>query len=101
MVRYVTEKYGDAYTAQVNTFGTIKAKAAIKDSSRILGYPFAMGDRITKAMPPDVMGKGIPLDGIFDAKHPRYGEAGEIRQMYDNDPDVQEGHRHRARASRA
>ncbi len=88
MVRYVTEKYGDAYTAQVNTFGTIKAKAAVKDSSRILGYPFAMGDRITKAMPPDVMGKGIPLDGIFKSDHPRYGEAGEIRQMYENDPDV-------------
>ena len=44
----------------VNTFGTIKAKAAVKDSSRILGYPFAIGDRITKALPPDVMGKGDP-----------------------------------------
>lgn len=88
MVRYVTEKYGDEYTAQVNTFGTIKAKAAVKDSSRILGYPFAMGDRITKAMPPDVMGKGIPLEGIFEPSHPRYGEAGEVRQMYENDPDV-------------
>ncbi|MET9296726.1 DNA polymerase III subunit alpha [Streptomyces sp. NPDC003077] len=88
MVRYVTEKYGDAYTAQVNTFGTIKAKAAVKDSSRILGYPFAMGDRITKAMPPDVMGKGIPLTGIFDPEHARYGEAGEVRQMYENDADV-------------
>jgi DNA polymerase-3 subunit alpha len=88
MVRYVTDKYGDAYTAQVNTFGTIKAKAAAKDSSRILGYPFAMGDRITKALPPDVMGKGIPLSGIFDPNHPRYGEAGEIRSMYENDPDV-------------
>jgi DNA polymerase-3 subunit alpha len=88
MVRYVTDKYGEEYTAQVNTFGTIKAKAAIKDSSRVLGYPFAMGDRITKALPPDVMGKGIPLDGIFDTGHPRYGEAGEVRQMYDNEPDV-------------
>ena len=80
MVRYVTEKYGEEYTAQVNTFGTIKAKAAIKDSSRILGYPFVMGDRITKALPPDVMGKGIPLDGIFHTEHPRYSEAAEIRR---------------------
>lgn len=88
MVRYVTEKYGEEYTAQVNTFGTIKAKAAVKDSSRVLGYPFAMGDRITKAMPADVMGKGVPLTGMFDPSHPRYGEAGEIRQMYDNEPDV-------------
>lgn len=88
MIRYVAEKYGSAYTAQVNTFGTIKAKAAVKDASRILGYPFAMGDRITKAMPPDVMGKSIPLSGIFDSKHERYGEAGELRQMYEAEPDV-------------
>src|SRR6185503_10905766 len=61
VIRYVTEKYGDDKVAQIATFGTIKAKAAVKDSSRVLGYPFAMGDRITKAMPPAVMGKDIPL----------------------------------------
>ncbi|AKZ59515.1 DNA polymerase III subunit alpha [Streptomyces ambofaciens ATCC 23877] len=88
MVRYVTEKYGDEYTAMVNTFGKIKAKNAIKDSSRILGYPFSHRERITKALPPDIMGKSIPLDGIFDPAHPRYGEAGEIRTMYENEPDV-------------
>ncbi|MFE7564109.1 DNA polymerase III subunit alpha [Kitasatospora sp. NPDC057500] len=88
MVRYVTEKYGSAYTAQVNTFGTIKAKAAVKDANRILGYPFAMGDRITKAMPPDVMGKGVPLADLFNDKHPRYNEGTEIRALYDNEPDV-------------
>jgi len=88
MVRYVTEKYGEAYTAQVNTFGTIKAKAAVKDANRILGYPFSMGDRITKAMPPDVMGKGVPLYALFDETHPRYSEGGEIRAMYENEPDV-------------
>jgi DNA polymerase-3 subunit alpha len=88
MVRYVTDKYGEAYTAQVNTFGTIKAKAAVKDASRILGYPFAMGDRITKAMPPDVMGKGVRLTDLFDESHPRYSEGGEIRAMYQNEPDV-------------
>ncbi|MER7767368.1 DNA polymerase III subunit alpha [Kitasatospora sp. NPDC096140] len=88
MVRYVTEKYGAAYTAQVNTFGTIKAKAAVKDANRILGYPFAMGDRITKAMPPDVMGKGVPLADLFDEKHARYNEGTEIRALYQNEPDV-------------
>ncbi|MEY9963753.1 DNA polymerase-3 subunit alpha [Streptacidiphilus sp. MAP12-16] len=88
MVRYVTDKYGEAYTAQVNTFGTIKAKAAVKDANRILGYPFSMGDRITKAMPPDVMGKGVPLYALFDESHPRYSEGGEIRAMYENEPDV-------------
>ncbi|MFD7449157.1 DNA polymerase III subunit alpha [Kitasatospora sp. NPDC059827] len=88
MVRYVTDKYGEAYTAQVNTFGTIKAKAAVKDANRILGYPFAMGDRITKAMPPDVMGKGVPLADLFNDKHPRYNEGTEIRALYDNESDV-------------
>ena len=38
----------------------------------MLGYPFAMGERLTKAMPPAVMGKDIPLDGIFDPTHKRY-----------------------------
>ena len=88
MIRYVTEKYGEPSVAQVLTFGTIKTKAAIKDSSRVLGYPFAMGERITKALPPAVMAKDIPLYGIFDAKHERYGEAAEIRNLYEADPDV-------------
>ncbi|MFD4257788.1 DNA polymerase III subunit alpha [Streptomyces sp. NPDC058534] len=88
MVRYVTKKYGSEYTAMVNTFGKIKAKNAIKDSSRILGYPYAHGERITKALPPDQNGKPAPLAAIFDPSHERYGEAGEIRQMCENEPDV-------------
>ncbi|HZP49823.1 DNA polymerase III subunit alpha [Actinocrinis sp.] len=88
VIRYVTEKYGEDKVAQIATFGTIKAKAAVKDSSRVLGYPFAMGDRITKAMPPAVMGKDIPLSGIFNPEHPRYAEAGEFRSLYESDADV-------------
>jgi DNA polymerase-3 subunit alpha len=88
MVRYVSEKYGEAYTAQVNTFGTIKAKAAVKDANRILGFPFSLGDRITKAMPPDVMGKGVSLADLFRQEHPRYGEGGEIRAMIEAEPDI-------------
>jgi DNA polymerase-3 subunit alpha len=88
MVRYVVDKYGDEYTAMVNTFGKLKAKNAIKDTSRLMGYPFSHGERITKALPPDVMGKSIPINGIFDESHPRYGEAGEIRALYENEPDV-------------
>ncbi|MGW3763095.1 DNA polymerase III subunit alpha [Streptomyces sp. NPDC005131] len=88
MVRYVVDKYGDEYTAMVNTFGKLKAKNAIKDTSRLLGYPFSHGERITKALPPDVMGKSIPISGIFDDSHPRYGEAGEIRALYENEMDV-------------
>jgi DNA polymerase-3 subunit alpha len=88
MIRYATEKYGEERVAQIITYGTIKAKAAIKDAARVLGYPFAVGDKITKAMPPAVMGKDIPLDGIFDPSHPRYPEAVEFRQLYESDPDV-------------
>ncbi|MFF7264432.1 DNA polymerase III subunit alpha [Streptomyces sp. NPDC008159] len=88
VIRYVTEKYGADKVAMIGTYGTIKAKNAIKDSARVLGYPYAMGDRITKAMPADVLGKGIPLSGITDPSHPRYSEAGEVRSMYENEPDV-------------
>ena len=88
MIRYATEKYGEERVAQIITYSTIKAKAAIKDACRVLGYPFALGDRITKAMPPPVMGKDIPLSGIFDPSHPRYPEAAEFRALYEAEPDV-------------
>ena len=59
VIRYVTEKYGDDRVAQIVTYGTIKAKQAVKDSARVLGMPFSVGDRITKVMPPPVMGKDM------------------------------------------
>ncbi len=90
VIKYVTEKYGDDRVSMIVTYGTIKAKQAVKDSSRILGYPFAMGDRITKAMPAAVMGKDVPLKDIFDAEHRRFGEGGEFRSLYDNDNDVKQ-----------
>jgi len=89
MIRYATEKYGEERVAQIITYSTIKAKAAIKDAGRVLGYPFALGDRITKAMPPPVMGKEIPLTGIFDLTHQRYAEAAEFRTLYQAEADVQ------------
>ncbi|HEX6445963.1 MAG TPA: DNA polymerase III subunit alpha [Streptosporangiales bacterium] len=90
MIRYATEKYGEDRVSQIITYGTIKAKQAIKDSSRVLGFPFSMGDRITKAMPPAVMGKDIPLSGIFDEKHPRFAEAQEFRQLYEAEAEVRQ-----------
>jgi DNA polymerase III subunit alpha len=90
VIRYVTEKYGDDRVAQIITYGTIKAKAAVKDSARVLGFPYALGDRITKAFPPAVMGKDIPLAGIFDTDYPRYGEAGELRALYEAEPEVRQ-----------
>ncbi|KAB2342771.1 DNA polymerase III subunit alpha [Actinomadura rudentiformis] len=89
-IRYTTEKWGADKVAMIATFGTIKAKAAVKDAGRVLGFPYALGDRISKAFPPAVMGKDIPLSGIFDDKHPRYGEAGELRKLYEEEPDVKQ-----------
>lgn len=90
MVRYAAEKYGSDRVAQVITFGTIKTKAALKDSARVhYGQPgFAIADRITKALPPPIMAKDIPLSGITDPTHERYKEAAEVRGLIDTDPDV-------------
>lgn len=88
VIRYVTEKYGDERVAQIVTYGTIKAKQALKDSSRVLGFPFGMGEKLTKAMPPAIMGKDMPLSGILDPAHPRHKEAGDFRAVIEVDPDA-------------
>ncbi len=87
MIAYATQKYGEDRVAQIITYGTIKSKQALKDSTRVLGYPYAIGERLTKALPPSVMGKDISLAGVFDSKNDRYGEAGEFRTLYETDPD--------------
>jgi DNA polymerase-3 subunit alpha len=73
--------------AQIITYGTIKSKQALKDSTRVLGYPYASGDKLTKALPPSVMGKDITLSGVFNINDERYGEASEFRTLYETDPD--------------
>ena len=88
VIDYVTEKYGDERVAMIVTYGTIKAKAAVKDSARVLDMPFAIGEQISKAMPPDVMGKGVPLSDLFNEQHPRYAEGTEFRELYKSTPDV-------------
>ncbi|TVT29893.1 DNA polymerase III subunit alpha [Amycolatopsis rhizosphaerae] len=90
MVRYATEKYGADRVAQVITFGTIKTKAAIKDSARVhFGQPgYAIADKISKALPPPIMAKDIPLSGIVDPQHERYGEAAEVRTLVETDEEV-------------
>ena len=88
VIRYVSEKYGDDRVSQIVTYGTIKAKQAVKDASRVLGYPFGVGEKITKAMPAPVLGKDVPLAKLFDRDYPRYGEGAEFRALYEVDPDV-------------
>jgi DNA polymerase-3 subunit alpha len=87
MIRYATEKYGADRVAQIITYGTIKSKQSIKDATRVLGYPYVIGEKLTKALPPSVMGKDISLSGVFDTTDPRHGEAGEFRDLYQSDPD--------------
>ncbi|MEJ1155302.1 DNA polymerase III subunit alpha [Microbacterium sp. Mu-86] len=88
VIQYVTEKYGDERVAQIVTYGTIKAKQALKDAGRVLGFPFSMGDKLTKAMPPAVMGKDMPLEGMFDKSHARFKEAAEFRTLIETDPEA-------------
>ncbi|KAA9165869.1 DNA polymerase III subunit alpha [Amycolatopsis acidicola] len=90
MIRYATEKYGADKVAQVITFGTIKTKAAIKDAARVhFGQPgYAIADKISKALPPPIMAKDIPLSGIVDPQHERYGEAAEVRTLVETDEEV-------------
>ena len=87
MIRYATQKYGDDRVAQIITYGTIKSKQAIKDATRVLGYPYVIGEKLTKALPPAVMGKDITLGGVFDKDDARHGEAGEFRTLYETDAD--------------
>ena len=66
MIRYAAERYGRDHVAQIITFGTIKARDAVRDAARVLGYPYSVGDRIAKAMPPLVMGRDTPLKYCFE-----------------------------------
>jgi DNA polymerase-3 subunit alpha len=92
VIRYVTEKYGEDHVAQIVTFSTIKTRAAIRDTAKVLfdkaGY--ALADRIIRALPPQVMAADIPLSGIFDPQHERYAEATEVRALVESDPQIAE-----------
>ncbi|HET7741286.1 MAG TPA: DNA polymerase III subunit alpha, partial [Mycobacterium sp.] len=88
VIDYVTRKYGDERVAMIVTYGTIKTKQALKDSSRVLGYPFSMGETLTKALPPAVMAKDIPLADIQNPQSKRYSEAGDFRQLISTDPEA-------------
>ena len=90
VIRYVSDKYGDDRVCQIVTYGTIKAKQAIKDAGRVLGKPFADGERITKAYTPPQQGSDVSIADVFNPQHPRYGEGTEFRQLYEADPSVQE-----------
>jgi DNA polymerase-3 subunit alpha len=91
MIRYAAERYGADHVAQIVTFSTIKARAAVRDAARVLGYPYALGDKVAKAMPPLVMGRDTPLHACFEKKdkfEDGFKMATELRALYESDPDV-------------
>ncbi|EKD47842.1 MAG: hypothetical protein ACD_65C00261G0001, partial [uncultured bacterium] len=61
VLQYVIDKYGADNVAQIITFGTMAAKAAVRDVGRALGFSYSDVDRIAKMIPPPVLGKHIPL----------------------------------------
>ena len=93
MIRYAAEKYGRDHVAQIVTFSTIKARAAVRDAARVLGYPYAVGDKVAKAMPPLVMGRDTPLYACLE-EHPKFADgykmAADLREMYANDNDARQ-----------
>jgi DNA polymerase III subunit alpha len=93
MIRYAAERYGRDHVAQIVTFSTIKARAAVRDAARVLGHPYAVGDRVAKAMPPLIMGRDTPLYACLEP-HPKFEDgykmAGELREMYEADPDTRQ-----------
>jgi DNA polymerase III subunit alpha len=66
MIRYAADRYGSDHVAQVITFGTIKAKSAIRDAARVLDEPFSVGDTLAKMMPPPAQGKEWPLEKAYE-----------------------------------
>jgi DNA polymerase-3 subunit alpha len=80
IIRYVKEKYGDANVAQIGTFGTLAAKAAITDVGRVLGWPLPRVNQL-KALVPEQL--GISLDGALEISD-------ELKRIYDSDPEARE-----------
>ena len=91
IIRYASHKYGEDHVAQIITFSTIKARAAVRDSARVLNYPYSLGDKLAKAMPPLVLGRDTPLWACLektDEYADGYTAAAELREMYERDEDA-------------
>jgi len=90
VIKYVYQKYGEDRVAQIGTFNTIKAKAALKDAARVLNFPYGHGEKLTKAFPPAVLGAEIDLEDVVNEDRPRYKEAQSLRDIIESDPDFQQ-----------
>jgi DNA polymerase-3 subunit alpha len=93
MIRYAAERYGADHVAQIVTFSTIKARAAVRDAARVLGKPYLVGDRIAKAMPPLVMGRDTPLAACLEkieGHEDGFMAAKDLRDLYELDPEAKQ-----------
>jgi DNA polymerase-3 subunit alpha len=80
VIDYVTQKYGSDHVAQIITFGTMAAKAAIRDVGRVLDVPYAEVDRVAKLVPTTL---NITLDEAI-AQEPK------LKELADTDPKISE-----------
>ncbi|MEE8330711.1 MAG: DNA polymerase III subunit alpha [Acidimicrobiia bacterium] len=97
MIRYCAERYGSDHVAQIVTFSTIKGRQAVRDSARVLGLPYGLGDRIAKLMPPPILGIEASLTQCLEAPAPGadpavrdfHANAAGLREAYQADPEVE------------
>jgi len=96
VIRYVAERYGSDHVAQIVTFSTIKGRQALRDSARVLGLPYAVGDRVAKAMPPPILGREATLaqaleppgEGADNVLRDFYANAAGLRELHAGEPDA-------------
>jgi DNA polymerase-3 subunit alpha len=81
LIGYIVSKYGKDKVAQICTFGRMLARAAVRDVARVLGYPYATGDRISKMIPPPKQGFPIDINKALVA-NPM------LKELYDGDADA-------------
>ena len=66
MIEYAKRKYGEDKVAQIGTFGTMMARGAVRDVARALGYPYNIGDRISKMIPMGSQGMPMTIDHAME-----------------------------------
>lgn len=66
VIEYVTKKYGEDKVAQIITFGTMEARGSVRDIGRVLGFPYAIPDRISKMIPPGWQGHAMTIDKALE-----------------------------------
>ncbi len=80
IIEFITKRYGKEKVAQVCTFGRMLARAGVRDVARVLGYPYATGDRISKMIPPPKQGFPINVEKAL-AMNPS------LKELYNKDSD--------------